>query len=322
MLMKSRVLMIGAASVLALSACTKKVDGTAAATPATATTPAAAGADDKTVVATVNGTPIYKATVDLMVKERTSQGQPDSPELRKQVIDNLAMQSMVAAEGMKKGLDKQPDTVRQLELLKQSVVAQAFVQDYIKTNPVTDAMVKAEYDKLNAKAGGNEYKARHILVAAEADAKDIIAKLKKDIKSFAALAKAKSMDPGSKANGGDLGWFNPAGMVPEFGAAVAKLEKGKFTEEPVKSQFGYHVIVLDDSRALTPPPLAQVSEQLKQQVQRQNLKTFFDDMKAKAKIVVVGEPAAPAVAPAAPAAAPVAPDAPAAPAAAAAPVPN
>ena len=299
MLMKSRVLMIGAASVLALSACTKKVEGTA--TPATASAPAAAGASDNTVAATVNGTPIYAATVDMMVKERTAQGQPDSPELRKAIIDNLAMQTLVAAEGKKKGLDKAPETKRQLEILTQSVLAQAFVQDYIKNNPVTDAMVKAEYDKLNAKAGGNEFKARHILVAGEAEAKDIIAKLKKDIKSFAALAKAKSMDPGSKANGGDLGWFNPAGMVPEFGAAVAKLEKGKFTEEPVKSQFGYHVIVLDDSRALTPPPLEQVSEQLKQQVQRQNLKTFFDDIKAKAKITVVGEPAAPAVAPAAPA---------------------
>ena len=299
MLMKSRVLMIGAASVLALSACTKKVDGapaTPAATTATVTT-ATAGANDNAVAATVNGTPIYAATVDQMVKERTAQGQPDSPELRKMIIDNLAMQILVAAEGQKKGLDKVPETVRQLEMLKQSVLAQAYVQDYIKTNPVTDVMVKAEYDKLNAKAGGNEYKARHILVATEAEAKDIIAKLKKDLKAFAALAKAKSMDPGSKANGGDLGWFNPAGMVPEFGAAVAKLEKGKFTEEPIKSQFGYHVIVLDDSRALTPPPLEQVSEQLKQQVQRQNLKTFFDDMKAKAKIDIVAQPAAAVVAP-------------------------
>ena len=302
MLMKSRVLMIGAASVLALSACTKKVDGAAPATPAASTATATAG--DNSVAATVNGTPIYAATVEMMVKERTAQGQPDSPELRKAIIDNLAMQTMVAAEGQKKGLDKTPETMRQLEILKSSVLAQAFVQDYIKTHPVTDVMVKAEYDKLNAKAGGNEYKARHILVAGEADAKEIIAKLKKDIKSFAALAKEKSMDPGSKANGGDLGWFNPAGMVPEFGAAVAKLEKGKFTEEPVKSQFGYHVIVLDDSRALTPPPLEQVSDQLKQQIQRQNLKAFFDDMKAKAKIVVTGQPATPAVAPGAAPAAP------------------
>ncbi|HEY0063765.1 MAG TPA: peptidylprolyl isomerase [Telluria sp.] len=300
MLMKSRVLIIGAASVLALSACTKK-DSTAATT--------APVADSKeTVVATVNGTPIYSGVVDMMVKERAAQGQPDSPELRKMIIENLAMQSMVAGEASKKGLDKSPEVTRQLDMLRQSLLANAFVQDYIKNNPVTDAMIKAEYDKINAKAGGNEFKARHILVKDEAEAKAIIAKLKKDMKSFGAVAKEKSMDPGSKVNGGDLGWFNPAGMVPEFSAAVTAQKKGEISEAPVKSQFGYHVIVVDDSRPITPPPLEQVKEQLKQQVQRENLKKFFDDLKAKAKIDIVGEKpaAAPAAltAPAAPAAAP------------------
>ncbi|QYF94729.1 peptidylprolyl isomerase [Massilia sp. PAMC28688] len=296
MLMKSRVLMVGAASVLALAACTKK-EATTVTTAGTAKTTATATSNE--VAATVNGTPIYKDTVDIMVKERMAQGQPDSPELRKAIIDNLAMQTLVANEAVKKGLDKQPETARQMEMLKQSLLAQAYVQDYIKNNAVTDEMVKAEYDKINAKAGGSEYKARHILVATEAEAKDIIAKLQKDLKSFDSLAKSKSMDPGSKTNGGDLGWFNPAGMVPEFGAAVAKLEKGKFTTEPVKSQFGYHVIVLDDSRPITPPPMEQVSDQVKQGLQRQNLKAVFDKMKAEAKIDIKGEPAA-APAPAAP----------------------
>lgn len=295
MLMKSRVLMVGAASVLALAACTKK-DSTSVTPGATKTTTTVTTNE---VAATVNGTPIYKDTVDIMVKERAAQGQPDTPELRKAIIDNLAMQTLVANEAVKKGLDKQPETARQMDMLKQSLLAQAYVQDYIKNNAVTDAMVKAEYDKINAKAGGNEYKARHILVATEAEAKDIIAKIEKDLKSFASLAKAKSMDPGSKASGGDLGWFNPAGMVPEFGAAVAKLEKGKFTTEPVKSQFGYHVIVLDDSRPITPPPMEQVSEQVKQGLQRQNLKELFDKMKAEAKIDIKGMPAAAPVAPAA-----------------------
>ena len=295
MLMKSRVLMIGAASVLALASCTKK-DTTGAPLAATAT----AGSDS--VAATVNGTPIYASTVDMMAKERTSQGQPDSPELRKAIIENLSMQTLVANEAVKKGLDKQADTTRKLEVLKQSMLANAFVEDWVKNTPVTDDMIKAEYDKHNAKAGGSEYKARHILVKTEAEAKDIIAKLKKDMKVFAALAKGKSIDPGSKVNGGDLGWFNPAGMVPEFGAAVAKLEKGKFTETPVKSQFGYHVIVLDDSRPITPPPLEQVKDQLKQQIQRTNLKAMLDEMKAKAKIdIVAAPPAAPAPAPAVPA---------------------
>lgn len=291
MLMKSRVLIIGAASVLALSACTKK-DTT------TVTTPSATGAKE-TVVATVNGTPIYSGVVDMMVKERTAQGQPDSPELRKMIIENLAMQSMVAGEASKKGLDKSPEVTRQMDMLRQSLLANAFVQDYIKSNPVTDEMVKAEYDKMNSKVGGDEFKARHILVKTEAEAKDIIAKLKKDMKQFGAIAKDKSQDPGSKVNGGDLGWFNPAGMVPEFGAAVKAQKKGDVSEAPVKSQFGFHVIVVDDSRPITPPPLEQVKEQLKQQVQREKLKAFFDDLKAKAKIDIVGE-AKPAAAPAAP----------------------
>ncbi len=301
MLKKSRVLIIGAASVLALVGCTAK-DSTKDA----GKTAVVVGASDSTVAATVNGTPIHAATVDMMVKERTAQGQPDTPELRKAIIENLAMQIMVANEAVKKGLDKSPEVTRQMELVKTSLLANTFVQDYLKNNPVTDAAIKAEYDKQVGKNGGNEFKARHILVQGEADAKDIIAKLKKDVKQFEALAKAKSMDPGSKANGGDLGWFNPAGMVPEFGAAVAKLEKGKFTEEPVKSQFGYHVIILDDSRAITPPPFDdRIKDGIKQSLQRQNMKAFLDDMKAKAKIDIKGQPAAPAVA--APAAAAPAP---------------
>jgi peptidyl-prolyl cis-trans isomerase C len=278
---KSRILIMTATCALALAACGPK-DGAKASATATA----------DPVAATVNGVAIPTSMVDLMVKERTAQGQPDSPELRKAIIENLAMQTMVAGEAVKKGLDKTPETARQLEVVKQSILANAFVQDYLKNNAVTDEMLKAEYDKINAANGGKEYKARHILVAKEDDAKAIITSLKKDIKAFDGLAKAKSMDPGSKANGGDLGWFDPRGMVPEFGAAVAKLEKGAFTQEPVKSQFGYHVIVLDDSRALAAPPLEQVKDQLKQQVQRQNLKKFFDDMKAKAKIEIAGAPAA------------------------------
>ena len=299
MSMKSRVLLIGACA-LTLAACGPKDAAKDAPKTAAATTTTTAAADP--VAATVNGTAIHTSTVDLMVKERTAQGQPDSPELRKAIIENLAMQTLVAAEASKKGLEKVPETQRQLDMVKQSILANAFVADYLKNNPVTDAMLKAEYDKIVAKAGP-EFKARHILVETEAEAKDIIVKLKKDLKAFEGLAKAKSKDPGSKANGGDLGWFDPRGMVPEFGAALAKLEKGKFTEEPVKSQFGYHVIVLDDSRTPSPPPMEQVKEQLKQQVQRNNLKTYFDEMKAKAKIDIVG---APVVAPAAAAAAPAA----------------
>ncbi|MES3024585.1 MAG: peptidylprolyl isomerase [Pseudomonadota bacterium] len=296
--MKSRILLLSAASVLALSACKPK-DAAAPAAPAADT--AAAAATSTAAAATVNGVAIPQSTVDMMVKERTAQGQPDTPELRTAIIENLSMQMLVAGEAVKKGIDKAPETVRQMDMVKQSVLANAFVQDYIKNSPITDAMIAAEYKKMSEKAGGSEFKARHILVKEEADAKSIIAAITKDIKAFEKLAKSKSMDPGSKVNGGDLGWFNPAGMVPEFGAAVAKLEKGKFTTEPVKTQYGYHVILLEDSRPITPPPLEQVKEQLKQQLLREHMTKFFADLKAKAKIVVTGAPVA-APAPAAPAA--------------------
>ncbi|MGZ8290516.1 MAG: foldase protein PrsA [Telluria sp.] len=285
MLKKSRILLIGAASVLAFSACDSK--------EAIKSSPAA----KEPVAATVNGHPIPVSTVELMVRERTAQGQPDTPELRKAIVDNLAMQHLVSAEAVKKGVDKQPDTQRQLELVRQSILANAFVADYLKNTPVTDEMLKAEYDKAVAESG--EFKARHILVKEEAEANAIVAKLKTDIKQFEALAKEKSMDPGSKVNGGDLGWFNPRSMVPEFGAAVAKLEKGKFTETPVKTQFGYHVILLEDSRKGQIPPFETVKDQLKQQVQRSNLTKMFEDMKTKAKIEMVNAPAVAAPAPAA-----------------------
>ena len=199
-------------------------------------------------------------------------------------------------------------------MAKQSVLAQAYVQDYIKTNVIPDDQINAEYEKLKAQASGNQFKARHILVKTEDEAKAIIAKLNKDPKSFDALAKAQSQDPGSKAKGGDLGWFDAHNMVPEFGAAVAKLEKGKFTQEPVKTQYGYHVIILDDTRPNpnTIPPLEQIKGGLTQQLQQQNLKKMLDEMKSKAKIDIVAAPApAPAMPAATPASAPAAADEPA-----------
>ena len=219
-------------------------------------------------------------------------GQPDSPETRKAIINQLAMQMLVSQEAIKKNLDKTPEVIDQINLTQQSILANAFVQDYIKNNPVSDDMLKAEYDKVKAQMSGTEYKARHILVDKEAEAKDIIAKLKKNAKLFDSLAKEYSKDPGSKDKGGDLGWFDPRGMVPEFGAAVAKLEKGKFTLEPVKTQFGYHVILLEDSRTKQIPTFEQVKPQLVKRVQEQNMKKLIDDMMAKAKIEITASPAA------------------------------
>jgi len=296
MLIKSRVAQVvagGAVALLALSACTpKEADKTAAA----AASSSAASAD--AVAATVNGMPIPMKRLNQIMQQQAARGMPDNAETRKDVIDKLALQMIVAQQATTKGLDKTPEVTDELELTRQSILANAFVQDYIKTNAVTDDVLKAEYDKMKAQSG-SEYKARHILVQTEDEAKAIIAKLNKDPKQFDALAKAQSKDPGSKDKGGDLGWFNARTMVPEFSAAVAKLEKGKFTAEPVKSQFGYHVIMLDDTRATQLPTLEEVKPQLSQQVQQQSLKKLLDDLKSKAKIEITAAAApAPASAPA------------------------
>ena len=239
MSIKSRILLASAVSLLTLSACDSK----------TGNTPATGG-----IAATVNGTPISKDSVDKIVGQRSAMGQPDSPETRKAIINQLAMQMLVSQEAIKKNLDKTPEVSDQINLTQQSILANAFVQDYAKNNPVSDDMLKAEYDKVKAQMSGTEYKARHILVDKEAQAKDIIAKLKKNAKLFDSLAKSFSKDPGSKDKGGELGWFDPRAMVPEFGAAVAKLAKGKFTLEPVKTQFGYHVILLKIPAPIRAPP--------------------------------------------------------------------
>jgi peptidyl-prolyl cis-trans isomerase C len=277
MSIKTRILLVSTVSLLILSACNSKTGNT----PATGD-----------IAATVNGTPISKDSVDKIVGQRKAMGQPDSPETRKAIINQLAMQMLVSQEAIKKNLDKTPEVIDQIKLTQQSILANAYVEDYTKNNPVSDDMLKAEYDKVKAQMTSSEYQARHILVDKEADAKTIIAKLKKNPKLFDSLAKQYSKDPGSKDKGGELGWFDPRGMVPEFGAAVAKLEKGKFTFEPVKTQFGFHVILLEDSRTKQAPTFEQVKPQLAKQVQEQNLKKLVDDMMAKAKIEITAPPAA------------------------------
>jgi peptidyl-prolyl cis-trans isomerase C len=276
-IIKTGILVASAATLLALGACNAAKDSKPA-------EQAAAGP----AAATVNGAPISQSTVDAIVKQAASSGRPDTPETRKAIIDQLALQMVIAQEAIKKGLDKTPEVMEQVEVMKQSVLANAYVQDFVKSNPVTEDALKAEYERIKAGVSGTEYKARHILVEKEAEAKDIIAKLKKDPAAFAKLAAEKSKDPGSKDKGGELGWFDVRRMVPEFGAAVAKLEKGKFTDEPVKTQFGYHVILLEDSRPIEAPPLEEVTPQLKQQLAQQGWQKQVDSLKAAAKIEVVG----------------------------------
>jgi peptidyl-prolyl cis-trans isomerase C len=282
-LQRSGILLASAAALLALGACNPAKDAKPADTAAKG--PAAA---------TVNGQAISQHTVDLIAKQGAGAGRPDTPETRKAIVDQLVLQTVVAEEAVKKGLDKTPEVSEQLNAIRQSVLANAYVQDFVKNNPVSDEALKAEYERIKATVSGTEYKARHILVAKEAEALDVIARLKKDPGAFAKLAAEKSKDPGSAAKGGELGWFNLQGMVPEFGAAVSKMEKGKFSDEPVKSQFGYHVILLEDTRPIEPPALEQVKPQLSQQLQQQNVKKHFEALKAAAKIEVIAAASAPA----------------------------
>ena len=287
---RSGLLLASVASLLALGACNQAKDAKPADTPAKG--PAAA---------TVNGIAISQSTVDMIARQGAGSGRPDTPEGRKNIIDQLALQMVAADEAVKKGLDKTPEVADQIAMMKQSILANAYVADLIKNGAVTDEQVKAEYERIKATITGNEYKARHILVEKESDARDIISRLKKDPGAFAKLAMEKSKDQGSKAKGGDLGWFDTSRMVPEFGAAVGKLEKGKFTQEPVKTQFGYHVILLEDMKPIEAPPLEEVKPQLTQQLQQQNVKKQLDALKAGAKIEIVGAAAtAPAVAAPAP----------------------
>jgi peptidyl-prolyl cis-trans isomerase C len=238
-------------------------------------------AEDKSA-ALVNGVSIPQARIDLRVKAAAAQGQADSPELRKAIRDDMINLEVMAQEAVKAGLDKNPDVVQQVELAKQSVLVGAFVQDYAKNHPISEDQLKQEYDKLKAKLGNKEYNTRHILVGTEAEAKDIIAQLGKKAK-FEKLA-AKSKDTGSAAQGGSLGWAVPGNFVPEFANALLNLKKGEYTKEPVQSQFGWHVIKLDDTRELKVPPFEEIKAQLQQRLQQQSIKKAIDELRAKAKI--------------------------------------
>lgn len=238
-------------------------------------------AEDKSA-ALVNGVSIPQARIDLRVKATVAQGQADSPELRKAIRDDMINLEVMAQEAVKTGLDKNADVVQQVELAKQSVLVGAFVQDYVKNHPISEDQLKQEYDKLKTKLGNKEYNTRHILVETEAEAKDIIAQLGKKAK-FEKLA-AKSKDTGSAAQGGSLGWAVPSNFVPEFANALLNLKKGEYTKEPVQSQFGWHVIKLDDTRELKVPSFEEVKPQLQQRLQQQSIKKAIDELRAKAKI--------------------------------------
>jgi peptidyl-prolyl cis-trans isomerase C len=232
--------------------------------------------------ATVNGTAIPQSTADAFIAEQKTQGAQETPELKNAVREELIRRELLTQEAKKKGLDKKPAVASQAELARQAIYIRAFIQDFVKANPISEAQLKSDYETIKSQLGGTEYKTRHILVEKEDDAKAIIANLKKGAK-FEELAK-QSKDPGSKENGGDLGWSSTASYVKPFGDALTKLEKGKYTEAPVKTDFGYHVILLEDSRPLTPPAFDAIKAQLAQRAQQQQIEKMVNDLRAKAKV--------------------------------------
>jgi peptidyl-prolyl cis-trans isomerase C len=231
---------------------------------------------------TVNGKPIPKSRLDFIVKQRAAQGQPDNEQARKAILDNLITQEVVAQEAERRGMAKSADVRTQLELLRQQVLVQTVVQDHLKTHPIKDEEMLAEYNKVKASRGDKEYKAKHILVDKDTEANEIIAQLKKGSK-FEDLAK-QSKDPGSKEKGGDLDWNPPSTFVKPFSEALAKLEKGKYTETPVQTQFGWHVIQLDDVRSMQFPAFDTVKQQLLTRMQEQEVQKFVGELRSKAKI--------------------------------------
>ena len=234
-------------------------------------------------IAIVNGKAVPKARVEALMSQATKQGgQQRTPELEQQVRDEVVLREIFMQEAEKRGLAGSAEYRQQMEFARQTLLIRELFADFQKKNPVTDADVQAEYEKFKSQSGGTEYRARHILVEKEDEAKALVAQIKGGAK-FEDLAKKNSKDPGSGENGGDLDFAAPGAYVPEFSQAMVKLKKGEMTETPVKSQFGWHIIKLEDTREAKFPPLEEVKAQIQQRIGQQKLAEFRDGIRAKAK---------------------------------------
>lgn len=245
----------------------------------------AAGVSEATpaaVVATVNGSDITEEMLQIFGAQM-SRNPGAQPVSREDTLDQLINIELVTQDAEKHNIDKRPNIVKQLEWQRRSLLVGVSMREYISTHPVSDAELKKIYDERMKNHDGKEYKAQHILVDGEDTAKAIIAELGKG-GDFAKLAKEKSKDPSGKQNGGDLGWFGADQMVKPFSEAVAKMKKGETTKKPVKTQFGWHVIRLEDTRKVEPPSFDSVKEQLQMQAQNQRIEKYIADLRKGAKI--------------------------------------
>jgi peptidyl-prolyl cis-trans isomerase C len=261
------------AGFVALAACQPQAGG--------GSTPAAAS--NSPPVATVNGTPIRRDFFEFYVKQIAGRNATElNDEQRGQVLDNLVRAELVAQQANKDGIDKTQDTAALLELTRINVLEQAVSQSYLKDKKASDQELRAEYEAQVAKLPKTEYHARHILVATQPYADRIVESLKKGIK-FDELARRESMDP-SKENGGDLGWFTPERMDKAFADAVVSLKPGEYTDKPVQTQYGWHVIQLLETRDTAPPPFDNVKQRLEQVVEAKKFKAYTDELMRNAKI--------------------------------------
>lgn len=233
-------------------------------------------------VATVNGKTISAARMDVIMNEQRSQGVPDTPELRDAIREELIRREVLGQAAEASAIDKKPEVQTQLGLARQAIIIRAYLQDYLAKNPVTDEQISAEYEKVKPQMSGTEFKPRHILVETEAEAQKVIDSLRAG-EDFAKLAKA-SKDPGSRDKGGELGWSAADQYVKPFGDALSALKKGEFSKTPVKSDFGYHVIKLDDLRDVAPPSLAELQPQIREFLEQKRVDDHMQALRDKASI--------------------------------------
>lgn len=248
-----------------------------------ATAPATAAATTVKPLAVVNGVAISQAQFDVLKQERTAQGQPINDQTTAALRESMINAEILAQQATKGGLDKDASYQARLDLAKTQMLAQAYVANYVKTHPITEVAMKAEYDKIKTMMGTKEYEVRHILVENEIDAKDIISQLGAKKAKFEDLAKKKSKDS-SAANGGKLGWVAPGNLVKEFAEAMVALKKGEYTKTPVHSKFGWHVIQVDEIRDLKLPVFDQIKDQLRGDMEQQAVKKLVTDLRASAKV--------------------------------------
>ena len=255
--------------------------------PAAALAQAAKAAPKKAAkagtIAVVNGVAIPASRASVLLRERAAQGAPDNAAMHEAVREDLINREIIAQEAARVGYTKNPALQAELDLVRQTVIVQHYISDWLRKHPVTDAEIKQTYDEAKAQSGGMEYKVRHILLPTEDEAKDVIAALDKGAK-FEDLAK-KSKDEGTREHGGELGWMTPGRNLSEgFTEAMKSLGKGKYTEKPVRTRFGYHVIQVEDERPMTFPPLEEIKSRIEQQLSQRKLRVLIDGLRAKAKI--------------------------------------